>query len=66
LPETIYGALAEFLAALIADKGDASRMASILQVMRQCMEASDVERRIAEMEAKLTPTNVVAFPGKRA
>jgi hypothetical protein len=32
---------------------DASRLATILGTMRQCLEASDIERRIAEMEAAL-------------
>jgi len=30
---------------------DASRLATILAAMRQCLEASELERRIAEMEA---------------
>ena len=36
---------------------DASRLATILAVMRQCLEASELERRIAEMEAALAPAN---------
>jgi hypothetical protein len=32
---------------------DASRFAMILTAMRQCLEASDLEARIAEMEAAL-------------
>ena len=40
---------------------DASRLATILAAMRQCLEASEVERRIAEMEAALAPAN--AIPG---
>jgi hypothetical protein len=43
---------------------DASRLATILAVMRQCLEASELERRIAEMEAALapaTPGSVVPF-----
>ena len=32
---------------------DASRLATILAAMRQCLEASELERRIAEMEAAL-------------
>ena len=34
---------------------DASRLATILGIMRQCLEASELETRIAEMEAALTP-----------
>jgi len=34
---------------------DASRLATILSVMRQCLEASELERRIAEMEAAIAP-----------
>jgi hypothetical protein len=30
---------------------DASRLATILAAMRQCLEASELERRIADMEA---------------
>jgi len=33
--------------------GDASRLATILAAMRQCLEASELERRIAEMEAAI-------------
>jgi hypothetical protein len=33
--------------------GDASRLATILAAMRQCLESSELERRIAEMEAAL-------------
>ena len=36
---------------------DASRLATILAAMRQCLEASELERRIAEMEAALAPAN---------
>ncbi len=32
---------------------DASRLATILAAMRQCLEASELERRITEMEAAL-------------
>ena len=35
---------------------DASRLATILAAMRQCLEASELERRIAEMEAALAPS----------
>jgi hypothetical protein len=39
---------------------DASRLATILGIMRQCLEASDIERRLTEMEAALAePSNVV-------
>jgi len=34
---------------------DASRLATILAAMRQCLEASELERRIADMEAALAP-----------
>jgi hypothetical protein len=36
---------------------DASRLATILAAMRQCLEASELERRIADMEAALAPAN---------
>jgi hypothetical protein len=32
---------------------DASRLATILAAMRQCLEASELERRITEMEVAL-------------
>ena len=40
---------------------DAARLATILAAMRQCLEASELERRIGEMEAALTnsPNKVV-------
>jgi hypothetical protein len=45
--------------------GDASRLATILAAMRQCLEASELERRIGEMEAALAvntnPSSVVPF-----
>jgi hypothetical protein len=34
---------------------DASRLATILGAVRRCLEASDLERRIAEMEAAIEP-----------
>jgi hypothetical protein len=34
--------------------GDASRLATILAAMRQCLESSELESRIAQMEAALT------------
>jgi len=43
---------------------DACRLATILAAMRQCLEASELERRIAEMEATLapvSPASVVPF-----
>ena len=42
---------------------DASRLATILAAMRQCLEASELERRITEMEAALHPVpgSVVPF-----
>jgi hypothetical protein len=33
---------------------DASRLATILEVMRQCLEASELEQRISEMEGGRT------------
>ena len=39
---------------------DASRLATILAAMRQCLEASELERRIAEMEAALAPANATS------
>jgi hypothetical protein len=33
--------------------GDASRLATILAAMRQCLESSELESRIAQMEAAL-------------
>jgi hypothetical protein len=38
----------------------ASRLATILAAMRQCLEASELERRIAEMEAALVPANATS------
>jgi hypothetical protein len=44
---------------------DASRLATILAAMRQCLEASELERRIVEMEAALavntSPGSVLPF-----
>jgi hypothetical protein len=44
---------------------DASRLATILTAMRQCLEASELERRITEMEAALAvnthASSVVSF-----
>jgi hypothetical protein len=34
---------------------DASRLATILAAMRTCLEASETERRVAELEAALAP-----------
>ena len=48
---------------------DASKLASVLAVLRQCLEASDLEKRMAELEDVLSPgeaDNVVEFPGKKA
>jgi hypothetical protein len=48
---------------------DASRLATILAAMRQCLEASELERRIAEMEAALVPASsshsIVPFRSRR-
>jgi hypothetical protein len=43
---------------------DASRLATILSALRECLKASDMELRIVELEALLTaepPGNVVPF-----
>jgi hypothetical protein len=46
---------------------DASKLASVLAVLRQCLEASDLEKRMADLEELLSPDdNVVEFPGKKA
>jgi hypothetical protein len=39
---------------------DASRLATILGIMRQCLESSEIEARMAELEARLG-SNVVPF-----
>ena len=39
---------------------DASRLATILAATRQCLEASELERRIGEMEAALAPANATS------
>ena len=48
---------------------DASRLATILAAMRQCLEASELERRIGEMEAALAPAgsthSIVPFRSRR-
>ena len=44
--------------------GDASRLASILQVMKQCLEASDLERRLELMEKAIGDDTVVPFKPK--
>jgi hypothetical protein len=42
---------------------DASRLATILSALRECLKASDMEQRINELEALLSaePSNVVPF-----
>ena len=47
---------------------DASKLASVLAVLRQCLEASDLEKRMAELEELMSAedTNVVQFPAKKA
>jgi hypothetical protein len=48
---------------------DASKLASVLAVLRQCLEASDLEKRMADLEDLLSPEesdNVVEFPTKKA
>jgi hypothetical protein len=37
------------------------RMASILGIMRQCLEGSDAEKRLAELESLSSKPNVVPF-----
>jgi hypothetical protein len=48
---------------------DASRLATILAAMRQCLEASELERRIGDMEAALAPAgptpSIVPFRSRR-
>ena len=48
---------------------DASRLATILAAMRQCLEASELERRIGDMEAALAPErptpSIVTFRSRR-
>jgi hypothetical protein len=39
---------------------DASRLATILAAMRTCLEASELERRIVELEAALVPANATS------
>jgi hypothetical protein len=43
------------------DVADASKLASVLAILRQCLEAGDVEQRIRSLEATLA-----AQPGTRA
>ena len=41
----------------------------MLAVLRQCLEASDLEKRMAELEDLLSPgeaDNVIEFPGKKS
>jgi hypothetical protein len=48
---------------------DASRLATILSALRECLKASDMELRIVELEAMLTaepPGNVVPFKNRAA
>jgi Putative transposase of IS4/5 family (DUF4096) len=45
---------------------DASRLATILAAMRQCLEASELERRITGMEAALTVNTNPVLPFRRA
>jgi hypothetical protein len=40
---------------------DASRQASILAVMRQCIESSDTEQRLEALERAASQPNVVPF-----
>ena len=44
---------------------DASRLATILAAMRQCLEASELERRIGEMEAALAVDTKQVVPFRR-
>jgi hypothetical protein len=43
---------------------DASRLATILAAMRQCLEAGEFERRIAEMEAAIVSRGSEPFRPK--
>ena len=47
---------------------DASKLASVLAVLRQCLEASDLEKRMSELEELMSADedNVVPFPAKKA
>jgi hypothetical protein len=47
---------------------DASRLASVLSVARQCLETADIERRITEMEAAIAEgeDNIVPFKSRAA
>jgi len=44
---------------------DASRLATILTAMRQCLEASELERRIGEMEVALADNTNPVVPFRR-
>ena len=44
---------------------DASRLATILAAMRQCLEASELARRIGEMEAALAVNTNPVVPFRR-
>ena len=48
---------------------DASQLATILAAMRQCLEASELERRIGEMEAAVAPVgsspSIVPFRSRK-
>ena len=61
-PLTTIGELAAELAKLYrrATRGDvpvadASKLATILAIARQCLESSSVEQRMADLEAQLQP-----------
>jgi hypothetical protein len=45
--------------------GDASRLATILAAMRQCLEASELERRIVEMEVALAVNTNPVVPFRK-
>jgi hypothetical protein len=47
---------------------DASRFATVLSVLKNCLEASDLEKRMAELEELMSndADNVVQFPAKKA
>jgi len=66
------GAVASELAALYrrtrrgeVEVADASRLASVLSILRQCLEAGDVEQRLRVMEASLSAQPGRSAPGAR-
>jgi hypothetical protein len=43
------------------NSADGNRMVQMLMGLKSCLETADIERRVAEMEAALTPSSVVPF-----